>query len=518
MVTPRLVSVLDLLTDKVGPRGAERTFLNHIGRQYYSIMPQVVATWCRRRGHRVHYATYFGQADPESLVDPESDIVFVSAYTRASSLAYALAKLLKQGGARTVIGGPHANCFPEDAARFFDHVVVSCGEEEVIDLVEDRIAPGQIVTTGKKTISVPTLGERLEDVKTANYVNGKRSRLSTVSLLTSTGCPYTCSFCSDWNSVYASRSTEEVAADLKTVAEAYPGNLVAFHDPNFGVRFDQTLAAFEALPKDKRNPYIIESSLSLLRSDRIDRLRDTNCSYLAPGIESWYLYGDKAKTSASVGRSKFERVCDKFDELTEKIPSLQANFLIGDDGDAGDEPFELTKRFIDRYPTVFPVINLPMAFGGTPLRDSLAAEGRLLPLPPIHYASPVLTHRPVHYSMRELIARKIDLFNFILAPRLFARRMRQPSPLAARIFWALFCFRLTSYRRELRQMLRLFDEDRAFIAFHEGQSETVPAYYDERIDRRLKRYGSLLTAADRRLVPGDGFIADAARQVSPPAA
>ncbi len=504
MVRARRVSILDLLTDKVAPRGAERTFLNHIGRQYYSIMPQVAAAWCRRRGHRVHYATYFGQADPESLVDPESDIVFISAYTRASSLAYALAKLVKAGGARTAIGGPHASCFPEDCLRFFDHVVVSCGEQQVIDLVEDRIAPGQVVTTGKKTIAVPSLGERLEDVKTANYVNGKRSRLSTVSLLTSTGCPYTCSFCSDWNSVYAARSTQEVAADLECAAEHFPGNLVAFHDPNFGVRFDQTLAAFEQMPKEKRNPYIIESSLSLLGSDRVDRLRDTNCSYLAPGIESWYLYGDKAKTSASVGLSKFERVCEKFDELTEKIPSLQANFLIGDDGDAGDEPFELTKRFIARYPTVFPVINLPMAFGGTPLRDTLAAEGRLLPLPPIHYASPVLTHRLVHYSMQEIIERKIDLFNFILSPRLFLRRMRQPSPIAARIFWALFCFRLTSYRRELREMLRLFREDRAFRAFHDGSSRTVPAYYDARIDRRLKRYGELLTAEDRRLVQDEG--------------
>ncbi len=299
---------------------------------------------------------------------------------------------------------------------------------------------------------------------------------------------------------------------MKTAAGFFPGNILAFHDPNFGVRFDQTLAAFEQIPPKQRNPYVVESSLSLLRSDRIDRLRDTNCAYLAPGIESWYLYGDKAKTSASTGGSKFDRVCEKSDELTQKIPSIQANFLIG------DEPFELTKRFIARYPSVYPVINLPMAFGGTPLRDGLAAEGRLLPLPPIHYASPVLTHRLRHYSMTEIIERKIDLISFILSPRLFVPRMTQRSRLVAKIFWALFCFRLTSYRRELREVLRLLKEDQDFAAFHYGRTAQVPAYYDARIDRRLKRYGELLTAEDRRLVPGDGFKLDAARQVVLPAA
>ncbi len=501
MVTARRVSILDILTDKVGPRGPERAFLNNIGRQYYSIMPQVVATWCRNRGHDVHYATYFGQADPESLVDPESDIVFISAYTRASSLAYALSKLIKARGARVVIGGPHASCFPEDAARFFDYVVVSCNEAQVLDLVEDRIAPGSTITSSDKAIAVPSLAERLQDVQTANYVNGKRSRLSTVSLLTSTGCPYTCSFCSDWNSVYVARGTDEVMEDLKTAAEAFPGNLLAFHDPNFGVRFDQTLAAFEQMPKERRNPYIVESSLSLLRSDRIDRLRATNCSYLAPGIESWYLYGNKASTSASTGTSKFDRVCSIFDELTQKIPCIQTNFLIGDDGDRGDEPFQLTKEFIRRYPSVFPVINLPMAFGGTPLRDTLANEGRLLPLPSIHYASPVLTHQLVHYSMPEIMDRKIDLISFIISPRLFLPRMRQRSPLAAKIFWALFCFRLVSYRNELREFRRLFDEDQTFNDFHEGRSDRVPAYYDARLDRRLGRYGKLLTPEDRRFMP-----------------
>ncbi len=499
MLKRRRVSILDLLTDKVEPRGAEALFQKYVGRQYYSIMPQVAAAWCRRRGHQVRYETCFGQAPPDQLIDPDSDIVFISSYTKASALAYALAKVIKRRGARTVLAGPHASSFPADAARFADYVVVSCTEEQVIDLVEDRLPPGQILRSEKTSIALPSLAERLDDVKKASYINGKRSRLSTISLMTSTGCPYSCSFCMDWKSVYKARETDELAADLKTVAREFPGNLMAFHDPNFGVRFDQTLAAFEQIPPEQRNPYVIESSLSLLRSDRIDRLKETNCAYLAPGIESWYLYGDKAKTSASVGLSKFDRVCDAFDELSEKIPSLQANFLICDDGDQGDEPFQLTKRFISRYPGVFPVLNVPMAFGETPLRDELEAAGRLLPLPPIYYSSPAMTHHLMHYSMTEALARNIDLIDHILSKRLFFKRLSRKCSLAVKIFWTLFLFKLASHRAELKQQLKLLQEEGDFRDFHEGKSALVPKYYDARVNRNLEQFAEVLTDEDRQL-------------------
>lgn len=501
MGTRRRVTILDLLSDKAAPRGAEALFLKHIGRQYYSIMPQVAAAWCRRRGHGVTYATYFGQCAPERLLDPDSDIVFIAAYTRASALAYALAKLVRRSGARSVLAGPHAAAFPEDAARFFDHVVVSCDERQVADLVEGRLDDCRILRTAEPRPDLPNLEERLPDIRTAACVGGKPTRLTTISLLTSTGCPYTCSFCSDWNSVYAARGTEEVAADLTTAARAFPGNLLAFHDPNFGVRFDQTLAAFERLPPQDRSPYIVESSLSLLRSDRIDRLRETNCSYLAPGVESWYLYGEKAKTSGSVGASKFERVCDKFEELSRKIPALQANFLVCDEGDRGQEPFELTKEFIRPFPGVFPVLNYPMAFGETPLRQELAQQGRLLPLPPIHYASPVMTHHLKNYSFGQALEHKIDVLDLILSPRLFAQRMRRRCPIAAKIFWALFLFRLARYRAELRHLLRLWNERGDFRAFHEGRSPRIPGYYEARMDRHLGRFAELLPAAERAFLP-----------------
>ncbi|HSQ33055.1 MAG TPA: hypothetical protein VLN49_24545 [Gemmatimonadaceae bacterium] len=45
------------------------------------------------------------------------------------------------------------------------------------------------------------------------------------------------------------------------------------------------------------------------------------------------------------------------------IPYVQTNFVLGLDADSGSDPFELTKRFLDRTPGAFPGYSLLTAFG-----------------------------------------------------------------------------------------------------------------------------------------------------------
>jgi hypothetical protein len=141
----------------------------------------------------------------------------------------------------------------------------------------------------------------------------------------------------------------------------------------------------EAQPPAGRQPYIVESSLTVLRGDRLRRLRDTNCAMLAPGVESWTDYSNKAAVGRASGVEKVDKVAEHFTRLAEHVPYLQANFMFGLDTDAGDEPVELTKRFMDRTPFAWPTINIPVPFGGTPLHDELAAQGRILTSMPFSF-------------------------------------------------------------------------------------------------------------------------------------
>ena len=73
--------------------------------------------------------------------------------------------------------------------------------------------------------------------------------------------------------------------------------------------------------------------------------------------------GGKSKTGALQGIGKVRQVSEHVNMILKYIPYVQANFVLGLDSDEGEEPFELTKRFLDLTPGVFPGYSLLTAFG-----------------------------------------------------------------------------------------------------------------------------------------------------------
>ncbi len=138
------IGILDILCLRQR-RLADLAYHRMMIKQYSSITPQVVSVWCRQLGHQTFYANYYGIGDPGHRIPETVDFFFVSTYTQAAPLAYALAKKYKTMGATTVIGGPHAKSFPRDCLRFFDYVVKDCDKELIADLLAGRFEPGTVV-------------------------------------------------------------------------------------------------------------------------------------------------------------------------------------------------------------------------------------------------------------------------------------------------------------------------------------------------------------------------------------
>ena len=88
-----------------------------------SIMPQVIGVWCRQLGHDVTFVCYTGFEDLLEELPANLDLLFIGAFTEAAHTAYALSNLFRARGAITVLGGPHARCYPEDAQHYFDYVL-----------------------------------------------------------------------------------------------------------------------------------------------------------------------------------------------------------------------------------------------------------------------------------------------------------------------------------------------------------------------------------------------------------
>ena len=495
------VGVIDLLVDVAARGWLETLYANYFKKQFMSIMPQVVAVWCRQLGHRVHYATYYGQADPKSLLPDDLDMVFVAVFSPSSALAYALAKLYRREGTLTVIGGPHAKCFPADCRRFFDLVVTDCDKTLLEDILRGDFKPPAIVTSGRPFTDFPSVEERIPEIVASSFSRGRPMLSSIVPMLSSIGCPYSCNFCTDWSTQYIALPRDRIEADLRYLSRKLPRLPILYHDPNFAVRFDETMDLIETIPRERRNRYMAESSLSILKSSRLRRLRDTNCVYVAPAVESWADYANKAGAGNKSGRAKLEHVIDHFREIETYVPGMDANFIFGTDADRGREPVELTKEFIRRLPFVFPAINIPAPYGGTPLFDRYLAEGRILrDMPFAFYHAPYLATTLKHYSPAEYYTHLIDIHSVTTGGLTVARRLATRLPPAIRFVHTLRTCAVKREAREFRRIRAMLARDPGYRAFHEGRSRDLPAYYRKRLQQRLGPYAKLLSREDLRPV------------------
>src|SRR5437764_4759208 len=180
-----------------------------------SIMPQVVGVWCEAEGHDVTFVCYTGFEDLVRELPADVDLVFIGAFTEAALLAYSLSNLFRSQGAVTVLGGPHARCYPEDAARHFDYVVGFMDRETLRAILADcsqHRPVGVHIAADRQPDVLPGVRERWQFIEPTLR---KAPLLKVVPILGSLGCPYTCSFCIDANVPYQPMDFDVLRDDLR---------------------------------------------------------------------------------------------------------------------------------------------------------------------------------------------------------------------------------------------------------------------------------------------------------------
>src|SRR5207245_7029659 len=90
-----------------------------------------------QEGHDVTLVCYTGLEDLLVELPKDLDVLFIGAFTQSAQLAYALSNLFRQRGAVTVLGGPHARCYPEDARKYFDYVLGFTDRTIIQDVLRD---------------------------------------------------------------------------------------------------------------------------------------------------------------------------------------------------------------------------------------------------------------------------------------------------------------------------------------------------------------------------------------------
>jgi hypothetical protein len=494
------IGIIDLVA-----KAPIRTMWMHVmGANFVSIMPQVIATWCEEQGHEVTLVTFTGRENLLKELPGSVDLVFVSAFTEAALLSYALSNLFRSRGAVTVLGGPHARCYPEDAQNYFDFVLGFTDKSLIKEVLRD-CSPhrpiGMQLSADKHPTEFPGVAGRWKFIE---QTMRKAPLVKIVPLLSSMGCPYSCDFCIDSSVPYQSLDLDSLKEDLRFLLGKLKRPRVAWHDPNFGVRFDQCMEAIEEAVPPGRIDFIAESTLSLLSEARVKRLQRNGFKALLPGIESWFEMGKKSRVGNAAGMEKVRIVSDHVNLILRHIPYVQTNHIFGLDRDEGAEPFELTKRFLYLTPGAFPAYSMLSAFGrAAPLNLEFQRANRVLPFP-FHFLSNIqMNIKPQNYSWVEFYDRLIDVTNYSYSTRLVARRFRANGGTIPRWLnvvrgFSSERFGRIKYFREIKQLLLT---DRSMQRFFEQESTEIPAYFVDKIRSDLGEFWDWLPSGAIRHDP-----------------
>ncbi|MFH2034915.1 MAG: radical SAM protein [Candidatus Zixiibacteriota bacterium] len=479
------------IIDLVAKAPTRTNWMRVMGANFVSIMPQVIATWCEEQGNEVTLVTYTGRENLLKELPANVDLVFISSFTEAALLSYALSNLFRLRGAVTALGGPHARCYPQDAQKYFDYVLGFTDKTLILEVFRDcnRHRPvGLHLSADKHPNQLPGVSRRWKFIEQNLR---KAPLIKIVPLLSSLGCPYTCDFCIDSTVPYQPLDTETMKEDLRFLLGKLKRPRVAWHDPNFGVRFDHCMDAIEeAVPPD-RIDFIAESTLSLLSEPRVIRLKRNGFKALLPGIESWFEMGKKSMTGKITGMDKVRLVSDQVNMIMRHIPYVQTNHIFGLDNDSGPESFELTKRFLDLSPGAFPAYSMLSAFGqATKLNLKFQRANRVIPFP-FHFLSNIqMNIQPKNYLWTEFYDYLIDVTKYSYSSRMILRRFMANGETIPRWLNVVRGFSSERYSRvryyeEIRRHLL---NDWSFRRFFEQETNEVPQFFVNCIRRDLGEF------------------------------
>ncbi len=479
------VGIIDLATK--GPTKA--LYARLMNANLAAIMPQVLGVWCEEEGHDVTFVCYTGFEDLVAELPESVDVVFIGAFTQSAQLAYSLSNLFRSRGAVTVLGGPHARCYPEDAQLYFDYVLGFTDKEVVRNVLDDCAQHRPVGLHLEATTQPRTLPGVRERWKFVEMTLAKAPMLKIVPMLGSLGCPYTCSFCIDSEVPYQPLDFDVLKDDLRFLLRKLRRPHVAWHDPNFGVRFDDYMSAIEEAIPPNSIDFIAESSLSLMSEKRIERMKRNGFVAALPGIESWFDLGHKSKTGSRQGMAKVQQVSEHIRAIQRHIPYVQTNFVLGMDSDAGTAPFELTREFLIQAPGAFPGFSLLSAFGrAAPLNLEYQRQNRVLPFP-FHFLNNnhAMNVKPANYTWPEFYDNVIWLSKQTFSWQAINRRfwaVRETIPRWMNVVRAVSSegFGRIKYYTEVR---RLLDADRQFRDYFEGETTALPAFFLNRVRKDL---------------------------------
>ena len=354
-----------------------------------------------------HHAAIFDLGlDPEVSLGQEvervllfrPDLIAVTAMTNNYySVQEVLALLRARIDCPVVIGGPHATLFPERVAASpdIDYVAYGEGEETLSQLVEaleahemhpnadvlrqirglcfgygDEIIRNPPRPLVKDLDALPMPARHLFELDRYPLYASNGERMVTV--LSSRGCPYNCSYCFKGivGRTYRQRSPEKVIAELRYLIDTFGYRYFYFIDDLFTLNRKRLKAlTTQIIEQGLDIRWQCLARVDLVSRQGLDRMYQAGCREIHFGIES-----GNPEILASLGkRITMEQVRRAVGWAAEVGIAAKGYFMLGLPGDT-EETMRQTIAFACELPLDQAMFSLTTPFPGTRLWDELVAR------------------------------------------------------------------------------------------------------------------------------------------------
>jgi len=312
-----------------------------------------------------------------------ADLVAVSAITSTAPQSYKLADMMRAAGKVVVMGGTHTSFMADEGMQHADFIVRGEGEfafQELVDAIQrgdgfDKIQnltyrtdEGRVVSNPERP-KIPNLD--VNPIPDYHLISGWKPG-GIVSVATSRGCPFSCTFCSVpgmYGHAFRTHSIDRVLEEL----QLHKGNMYTFFADDI---FTANKKRVKELLRKMIDRNLTPEWGAQVRTETVDDpellqlMRDSNCFNVYVGFESinprtLKLFQKKQDLA------KIERSIERFHEHKIRIHGM---FVVGSDED-DVETIDATAEFALKHDIDSVQFMILTPIPGSPDWDSLYDKG-----------------------------------------------------------------------------------------------------------------------------------------------
>ena len=254
-----------------------------------------------RAGHQVkvlNLSAFAWSRVEEVVAKLDAEVWGMSCWTANRRGVRLVSELVKQRHPRAhvVVGGPHATPLAPELLRHYravDTVCVGESDASFLELV-DRLSRGEdtrgiagtVYRDGDRVVKAP---ER-KNVQDLDALASPHAYFDTHILMTSRGCPWSCTFCgaeTSWGRGFRANSVEYVVDAMERALARLPVKMIQIKDDTFTTHKKRVLELCHRIRERKLSFFwSCDTRVDLLTDELLREMRLAGCQRLSLGVES----------------------------------------------------------------------------------------------------------------------------------------------------------------------------------------------------------------------------------------